>query len=333
MQTFNSTATRQAFFPTLPLPFENAFLRISPTQTPELIPSPFNYTGSKFKLLAQILPFFPKNISIMIDLFCGGASVGINTQATQIILNDQSKELIAILQHFQKTPFDILLKDIKHIIQKFNLSDSKKFGYQFYQCHSAAGLSSYNKEGFSKLRTSYNLDKNPLKLFVLIIYAFNNQIRFNAQGEFNLPCGKRDFNANMQKKLKYFVKILQNKNIILKNKDFRNVDLTILNKQSFVYIDPPYLLATASYNENGAWNTQDENDLYAFMQKLHAKNIQFAFSNVIEHKGKTHSLLQNWLNQHPDFHVHFLNFSYQNCNYQTKKAPSCEILITNYGTK
>ncbi len=42
--------------------------------TKPLIQSPLNYTGSKFRLLPQILPLFPKNISVMVDLFCGGAS-------------------------------------------------------------------------------------------------------------------------------------------------------------------------------------------------------------------------------------------------------------------
>ena len=29
-------------------------------------------------------------------------------------------------------------------------------------------------------------------LYVLIVFAFNNQIRFNSSGKFNLPIGKRD---------------------------------------------------------------------------------------------------------------------------------------------
>lgn len=34
--------------------------------------NPFNYIGSKFKLLPQILPLFPDDRSILVDLF-GGA--------------------------------------------------------------------------------------------------------------------------------------------------------------------------------------------------------------------------------------------------------------------
>ena len=34
-----------------------------------LIKSPLNYTGGKYKLLPQILPLLPDNIDIFVDLF------------------------------------------------------------------------------------------------------------------------------------------------------------------------------------------------------------------------------------------------------------------------
>ena len=307
-----------------------------------LIQSPLNYTGSKFKLLPQILPLFPKDISVMVDLFCGGASVGVNvrtTNATRIILNDKQSELMQILGLFQRESAESLLEQIFNIIADFGLSDSEKFGYSFYKCDSAKGLSSYNKAGFARLKNAYNADKNAkgtnndlqaLKLFVLIIYAFNNQIRFNAKGDFNLPCGKRDFNAKMKAKLKGFINAMQSKNIALSSKDFRAFDTSILDSQSLVYIDPPYLLANAGYNENGAWSENDEKDLLEFIKMLDNKGLKFALSNVLFHKGKEHIMLKNWLKNNPKFKAHFLDFSYKNCNYQTKREQSSEVLVVNY---
>lgn len=34
-----------------------------------MIQSPLNYTGGKYKLLPQILPLFPKDIDVFVDLF------------------------------------------------------------------------------------------------------------------------------------------------------------------------------------------------------------------------------------------------------------------------
>ena len=44
-------------------------------QQRELIQSPLNYTGGKFKLLPQILPHFPQDIDCFVDLFCGGGNL------------------------------------------------------------------------------------------------------------------------------------------------------------------------------------------------------------------------------------------------------------------
>lgn len=294
------------------------------------VQSPLNYTGGKHKLLAQIMPLFPKEFDLGVDLFCGGANVGINLKVPNIILNDSLTELMQLYQVLQNEVLQTAFNTIWRIIDSFNLSNSAKYGYEFYKCNSTKGLSSYNKEHFLALRKHYNATKNPFDLFVLIVFAFNNQIRFNAKREFNLPCGKRDFNKNMQEKLRQFIMHLQNKNIKILNKDFRDFPLGILDSKSFVYIDPPYFLGTATYNENNAWSLQDELDLLEFLNILDSKQIHFALSNVIFHKGKEHKNLQEWLKKHKQFKTHFLDFSYKNCNYQTKRTDSKEVLITNY---
>lgn len=296
----------------------------------KFIASPLNYVGGKHRLMPQIFPLFPKDINIALDLFCGGANVGINMEAREIIFNDSLSELIKLYQNLRQKKSQIIFDKIWHIIDNFKLSNTAKYGYEFYQCDSAKGLSSYNKEHFLALRNHYNKTKDPFVLFVLIIFAFNNQIRFNAKRDFNLPCGKRDFNKNIQEKLRLFIAKLQNKNIKIFNKDFREFPLEILDSKSFAYIDPPYFLATAPYNENNAWSLQDELDLLEFLRILDSKNIRFALSNVIFHKNREHCILKDWLQKYQKFKVHYLNFHYKNCNYQTKKTESREVLITNY---
>ena len=62
------------------------------------------------------------------------------------------------------------------------------------------------------------------------------------------------------------------------------------------------------------------------------KNISFALSNVLFHKGKENEILQKWLNQR-DYYIHDLNMNYANSSYHTKnreKNASREVLITNY---
>ena len=59
-----------------------------------MIQSPLNYTGGKYRLLSQILPLFPKNIDLFVDLFCGGCNVGVNAASRRVVFNDQNRELL-----------------------------------------------------------------------------------------------------------------------------------------------------------------------------------------------------------------------------------------------
>ena len=62
------------------------------------INTPMNYTGSKFKLLEQILPEFDYNKPYFIDLFTGGGSVYTNVldKYEKVIANDIIEDLVGI---------------------------------------------------------------------------------------------------------------------------------------------------------------------------------------------------------------------------------------------
>ena len=170
-------------------------------------------------------------------------------------------------------------------------------------------------------------------LYVIIVYDFNNQIRFNSNGEFNLPVGKRDFNKKMEQKLIDFIDKIQEQNCIFTCRDFREFDTSKLTPKDFVYVDPPYLITCATYNEQGGWGEEDEKDLLSFLDELNDRNIRFALSNVLRSKGKENSILIEWLEKNAKkYKAIQLNFSYSNSNYQTKDKSSVteEVLITNY---
>ena len=300
----------------------------------DIIKSPLNFTGGKYKLLPQLLPLFPDDVHTFVDLFCGGCNVAVNVAAEKIICNDKDEKLISLLSFFKRTTFADLLPEIQKIISDFNLSDSSKNGYDFYKCNSANGLGSFNRNGFTDLRDKFNSlspsDENYfVLLYVLIVYSFNNQIRFNSDGEFNLPVGKRDFNIKMQNKLKAFLSALETQNISFTNKDFSEISPSELTEQDFVYADPPYLITCATYNEK-SWNANEEKRLLSYLDQLNKNKIRFALSNVLSTDNKTNLILQDWLSER-GYVCHHLDFSYKNSNYHKKNiAKTDEVLITNY---
>lgn len=289
-----------------------------------MIRSPLNYTGGKFKLLPQILPLFPSQIDCFVDLFCGGCNVGVNVSANRYVYNDSCEPLINLYSVMQTMESEVFLSKAEKLIQKYDLSNVKLNGYEFYNCSSADGLGSYNKEKYLMLRSDFNsLPKKDsdyyVMLYVLIVFAFNNQIRFNSSGKFNLPIGKRDFNQNMYKKLSNFLSLLHSQNAIFTHKDFRNFDISKLTPNDFVYVDPPYLITCAAYNEQGGWTENDEKDLLCFLDSLSKKNVRFALSNVLEAKGNVNQILKHWIENRIDYTMIDLNHSYNNSNYHRKK--------------
>lgn len=278
-----------------------------------LVKSPLNYTGGKFKLLPQLLPLFPKDINLFVDGFTGGANVIANVKAKDKVAIDINPQLIELLNFLSKEPSDIPFL-VDSIVREFNLSKT-------------------NKDGYLALRDSYNKEKRftaeaPLYLFVLICYSFNNQIRFNKRGEFNLPFGKdrSSFNDSIRQNLLNFIPAIMD--VDFKQGSYQQIE-DELAVGDYLYSDPPYLITTATYNEQGGWDEEEEWKLLAFLDRLNARGIKFGLSNVLENKGKTNEILLEWSKK---YIVHDLDKTYKNCNYQCKNKdmPTREVFITNY---
>lgn len=300
----------------------------------DLVKSPLNYTGGKYKLLPQLLEKFPKQIDTFVDVFGGGFNVGANVNANKIVYNDVQREVVQTIELFKKYDYTEICSKVDKIISEYGLSNTYEKGYDFYNCNSDSGVGSYNKGKYEKLRLDYNSSKNSERkkfmLLTLIIYSFNNQIRFNSKGEYNMPIGKRDFNNSTRKNVKDFANKINSLNVDFLNMSFEKID--ILNmKNPFVYCDPPYYLGIASYNENEGWNIDKEKKLLNFLKKLDDNNIKFALSNVIEHKNLKHELLKEWVEDNR-FNLIYIKSSYSNSNYQLKDkgTPTIEVLVTNY---
>jgi len=275
-----------------------------------MIKSPLNYTGNKYKLLTQILPLFPKEIDTFIDLFAGSGTVSVNVEANKHIINDKDTKVLNILKTIYENKYDVLVSLIKTKIHKF-------------------GLDRENKQAFTEFRSYYNksIIKDPLDLFVLQAHSNNNMFRFNKSGEFNMTFGERTFNKSMEQNLKEFKYAFSSKQVTFYSKDFRNIEVP---ENAFIYLDPPYSLGTAPYNENGAWAEQDDLDLFKWLVSL-PTSTKFALSNVSKHKGKENNVLIQWANDN-GFTIHNLQANYSNASHNKKDRDSStqEVLITNY---
>ena len=312
----------------------------------ECMKTPLNYTGNKSRLVSEFEKNFPKKINVFVDLFCGGGTVGLSINANKVIFIDNNKNVVILLKHLSKYKYITILTRLEKLIEKYKLSYSAEYGYSIYrkgvEKKDNNGLKRFNFDGFYKLRNDYNKSKNKFSkrsldmLYLLIMYGFNNDMRFNRNYEYNLPIGKTDLNKNNLTKLKEYIDRVNSIECEFICGDFREEKIRkILFSANFVYADPPYLLGGAVYNENGNWNIEAEERLADLLQALNKENINFALSNVLEKRNPKveNKILKKLLSNRKDLRVVDINYHYRSSSYNKKNrdAREREVLITNFG--
>ncbi|TSC58026.1 MAG: DNA adenine methylase [Parcubacteria group bacterium Greene0416_79] len=294
--------------------------------------SPLFYVGDKYKLMNQLVNFFPKEVNTFFEPFVGGGTVFLNITAKKYFLNDVNKHLVAIhslLIKSAKNP-DTFFRAVEKITQKYGLSKSYKEDIvpsSLKEQWKKTYFARFNKEGYEKLRVCVNNEKenDPLILYILLIYGFNRMLRFNGGGKFNLPVGNVDFNKNVVSALNAYFEFVGDKRIELTAKDFRSFfSNKIFSRNDFVYLDPPYLIASSEYNK--LWDRTAESDLLKLIDKLHSEGVRFALSNVTHYNGDKNDLLLDWMGK---YKVHDIKSNYISYHDNSKKKIK-EVLITNY---
>lgn len=297
--------------------------------------SPLFYVGDKYKLLNEILPYFPKQIDRFIEPFTGGGSVFLNVKANKYLLNDIDKNVYLLhkflVSHSLKP--NIFFKEVEKIIYEYNLSRSYRediIPTVLKEKYKKTYIAHFNKDNFNKLKHDFNKSKRDdlYVFYVLLIYGFNRMIRFNRAGEYNLPVGNVDFNKNVVIALNSYFENVKNGNLNFFNLDYH--DFLIKANPScedFLYLDPPYLITFSEYNK--LWNEKHEFDLLATLDKLNAKGIRFAISNVTHYKDKENTIFNEWYKKYNVYPIKSNYISYHDNSIKTFK----EVLITNYANR
>ena len=280
-----------------------------------MIETPFNYTGSKFKLLEQILPEFDYTKPYFVDLFAGGGSVYTNVlgKYDKIIANDIIEDLVGI--HESLISSDGIIEETK------SLCPGKD-----------------NKDGFNELRTNYNESKTPAGLWALMLSSTNNMMRFNQKFKYNQTYGNRGWNANTDKKLENFTNHIRKYKDKVKftSKTFNEINIS--SDKIMFYCDPPYgriknedgtmgrsQISEAGYN--AFWKADDDVKLYEYLHKINDSGSSFMVSGVLKHDDKVCWMLDKLIQD--GFSYKSLTFDYNKVSRKGSKETT-EIIIKNY---
>ena len=192
--------------------------------------SPLFYVGDKYKLMQQLLHYFPQKINNFHEPFVGGGTVFLNVKAKKYYLNDIDRNLIGIHKFLVKSSKNPkkFFNDVEKKIHKYNLSRSYKEDVvpnELKKKWKKTYFAKFNNQGYKSLRdrvNKKNSKEDSLILYLLLIYGFNRMLRFNKEGRFNLPVGNVDFNKNVASALRDYFDFVKNKKILLSSKDFRS---------------------------------------------------------------------------------------------------------------
>lgn len=261
----------------------------------EYLKSPLNYSGTKQNCLDFLYSNFPKDKSILFDLFTGDGCVSINAPA-----------------NFKKIYLNDILYDL----------------YNFYEAISV--YDSWAWEEFKKEILKYQIDSQ--SQYIKLRSDFNNLDETDPGDAYKMPYMffVLASNDNTLEKLKGYFNVLNNNDTyIISCEDFRNTIKSIVynvkngdeeTKDIFVYLDPPYIQTSAAYNI--AWTQKDDDDLYNAVVSLDEAGIKFAISNTLYHKGEINPSYEQFkrfnLIEVPEFYN------------KDKDLKSVEILIKNY---
>lgn len=253
--------------------------------------SPLNYIGNKTRVIAGIRETLPADIDNFIDAFGGGFNVGININSESIIYNEYNhfvKELIESFWHYDTFSYIVYMKKT---IQRFEL----KHG---------------DKDSYLKVRDYYNScpenKRDPRLLLIVILYSFQQQIRFNGNHEFNNPVGMRWFNDKIMEKLISFSRRIKELDVRFFCSDYTDMFQHVNDGHTFIYLDPPYMLTNGSYNDGKrgfkGWDASQEVALFDFLDRLNGEGSRFMLSYVLEYKGKINQNLLNWTKEN-NYHI------------------------------
>lgn len=268
--------------------------------------SPLNYSGSKDALVPALTALMPKHVGTFVDAMGGAFNVGANVVAMdKVVYNEYNPRICGIVEMLLEQPRALLIDEVDELIARY-------------------GLSKKNKEAYLALRDEYNAHPNPLTLFTLQIYAFQNIIRVNSSSKMNTPVGNNEFNEGTRKRILAF----HPKTPLCELRLGRYQDLkpNKFPEDTLFYFDPPYYLSTAEYNDGkrgmDGWNTENEEELLDYLLQVDRSGRKFLLSNVLEHKARFHHLLDEWVREH-GFKLHVVGRT-------GIKYPRTEVAVTNY---
>lgn len=275
-----------------------------------LISPVVKWVGGKRQLLDQIIPRIPNRMTSYCEPFFGGGAVLFSYQPSNAIINDINQDLITV--------YKVIHDNVDALIESLKRHENDK--EYFYEMRNI----DRNKDDFKNLA---DIEKAS-RLIYLNKTCYNGLFRVNSSGEFNTPFGHyKNPNIVNEPVLRSVSKYLQKNNISIFCEDFSQT-LNRIEKDAFVYLDPPYdpVSDTANFTgyNKGGFDRNEQIRLKECCDKLTEKGVKFLLSNSSTNFIK---------NLYQDYSISIVKAKRSVNSDADKRGEIEEVLISNYGTE
>ena len=292
------------------------------------VAKPFlKWAGGKGQLLNTFDKMFPKeliegNVKTYFEPFVGGGAVLFhilqNYNIEKAYINDINKELINC--------YRCIKADVNEVIKHLDILKT-----EYLSCNDRARYFYSVRDKYNNIDLNCHLDYEKCADFIFLNHTcFNGLYRVNKNGKFNVPHGKYK-NPSIYDKdnLLQCSKLLQNVEISFGSYEYA---LNNANKESFVYLDPPFRPLTlnnsfVSYDKSG-FNDNDQIKLASYYKNLNNKNCLLMLSNS---DPKNTNENDNFFDDlYKDFEIQRVNAKRMISCQAGNRGTITEIVVINY---
>jgi len=230
-----------------------------------LIAPVVKWAGGKRQLVSTLAALLPSKIQAWCEPFAGGAALLFALQPCRAWLNDVNQDLMRV--------YRVIQHDVEKLIEA--LEKHQNTPDYFYTIREQ----DRNRQAYSALS---DVEK-AARLIYLNKTCYNGLFRVNSAGEFNTPFGYyKNPNIANAATLRAVSEYFNRSNIVFSSSDYGEI-LEAVNKDFFIYLDPPYdpVSDTASFTgyAKGGFTRTDQIRLREQCDTLTRRGVRFMLSN------------------------------------------------------
>ena len=220
------------------------------------------WVGGKRQLMFELLKNMPKSYNRYFEPFIGGGALFFELQPENAYISDMNEELINLYSVVRDNVYELIEDLGKHEVSKEYFLEIRNID---------------RTEQYAKLSSI----ERASRFIYLNRTCFNGMYRVNSQGQFNVPFGHYKNPRIIDESNLLNCSKLLNKTAI-KCADFSEI-LTKVQKDDFVYFDPPYVplnetSSFTSYTKDG-FDIDMQFKLRDVCDELDSMGVKFMLSN------------------------------------------------------